>query len=146
MGASINVTTSGTYTVTVTDGNGCKASTSTNVTVNPLPAPVITGTLAFCSGNNSNLNAGGGFGFLLMEYRCVNSGVECYNCRKLCSNCNQWFWMFCIHNAIVTVNALPVPNITGVPSFCQALQQHRMQVEVMRLICGVMEQTHKILQ
>ncbi|MBL0073290.1 MAG: choice-of-anchor L domain-containing protein [Bacteroidetes bacterium] len=119
LGASINVTTSGTYTVTVTDGNGCKASTSTNVTVNPLPAPAITGTLAFCSGNNSNLNAGGGFSSYLWNTGASTQVLNVTTAGNYVVTVTNGFGCSASTNAIVTVNALPVPNITGVPAFCQ---------------------------
>lgn len=53
--ASINVTTSGTFTVTVTDANGCSGvSSPQTITVNPNPTPSISpaGPTTFCAGGS----------------------------------------------------------------------------------------------
>jgi hypothetical protein len=67
--ASINVTTSGSYTVQITDANGCQstASAPTTVTVNALPAvPTITagGPTTFCNGNSVTLTSSAGNSYL----------------------------------------------------------------------------------
>jgi large repetitive protein len=54
-GASLIVTTTGTYHVTVTDANGCSAqSGDVAVTVNSNPTPAITAPNAICSGASGN--------------------------------------------------------------------------------------------
>jgi gliding motility-associated-like protein len=67
--ASINVTTSGSYTVRVTNASGCQSATSTAtvVTVNALPAaPTITagGPTTFCAGGNVTLTSSAGTKYL----------------------------------------------------------------------------------
>ena len=119
LGANVNVNTAGSYTVTVTDANGCKASTSTNVTVNPLPVPNITGTLAFCSGNNSNLNAGGGFSSYLWSTGAVTQVLNVTTAGNYVVTVTNANGCSASTNAVVTVNPLPVPNITGTFAFCQ---------------------------
>ena len=56
--ASINVTTSGSYTVEITDANGCTspASAATTVTVNPLPTILTqpTALQSICVGGSVN--------------------------------------------------------------------------------------------
>jgi PKD repeat protein len=53
-GASITVTTSGTYSVTYTDGNGCSAtSTPTSVSVSNAPIPTVSASATeVCSGDS----------------------------------------------------------------------------------------------
>ncbi|WP_343634191.1 FG-GAP-like repeat-containing protein [Fluviicola sp.] len=67
--ASINVTTSGSYTVQVSDANGCQspASAATVITVNPKPAtPTITasGSTTFCLGQTVTLTSSTGNSYL----------------------------------------------------------------------------------
>nr|WP_294858702.1 FG-GAP-like repeat-containing protein [uncultured Fluviicola sp.] len=67
--ASINVTTSGSYTVQVTNATGClsTASAATIVTVNTLPAtPSISnsGSAAFCLGNTVTLTSSAGTSYI----------------------------------------------------------------------------------
>jgi gliding motility-associated-like protein len=67
--ASINVTTSGSYTVRVTNASGCQsaASVATIVTVNVLPAiPTITagGPVIFCNGGSVTLTSSAGTSYL----------------------------------------------------------------------------------
>lgn len=69
MSASINPSSSGTYTVQVTNAAGCQsiASASTVLTVNPLPnAPIISpnGPITFCSGGTVNLASSAGISYL----------------------------------------------------------------------------------
>ena len=67
--ASINVSTSGSYTVQVTNANGCQSalSAATTVTVNALPAaPTITagGPTTFCDGGSVTLTSSAGTSYL----------------------------------------------------------------------------------
>ena len=67
--ASINVTTSGSYTVQVTNASGCQSSASiaTVVTVNALPlTPTITagGPTTFCDGGSVTLSSSAGSNYL----------------------------------------------------------------------------------
>jgi hypothetical protein len=65
-GASISVTTEGTYDVTVTNAGGCTNSAGTTVTVHALPTAVITpdGPTTFCQGGSVMLTASGGVSYL----------------------------------------------------------------------------------
>ncbi len=117
--STLSVAATGTYTVTVTNASGCSATTSAVVTVNPLPIPAITGTTAFCSGNNSNINAGAGFSSYLWnngittQVLSVNTGGNYTVTVTDANNCSA------SASTLITVNPLPVPNITGAFSFCQ---------------------------
>jgi hypothetical protein len=69
MSASINPSSSGTYTVQVTNAAGCQsiASASTVLTVNPLPnAPIISpnAPTTFCDGGTVNLASSAGITYL----------------------------------------------------------------------------------
>jgi gliding motility-associated-like protein len=111
--------TAGTYTVTVTDANGCTGTATRTLTLNPLPVPAITGTTTFCQGASSTLNAGAGFTSYnwgsgnVAQTLSVSTGgtytVTVYN----------GFGCSASTSTLVTVNALPVPVITGSLAFCQ---------------------------
>ncbi len=125
--ASINVTTSGSYTVQVTNASGCQspASTATTVTVNPAPAtPTITAGSAttFCAGGSVTLTSSTGTSYLwstgatTASINVTTSGsytVQVTNaagCQSAASTAT-----------VVTVNSLPAaPTITasGPTSFC----------------------------
>lgn len=118
-GANLTVNTSGTYTVTVTDANSCTGTTSANVTVNALPAPAISGTLAFCSGANSNLNAGPGFSSYLWSNGATTQIINVTTGGNYVVTVTNGNGCSASTNAVVVVNTLPVPNITGPIVFCQ---------------------------
>ena len=118
-GVNLTVNTSGTYAVTVTDANSCTGTTSTNVTVNALPVPAISGTLAFCSGANSNLNAGPGFSSYLWNTGATSQVLNVTTPGNYVVTVTNPSGCSASTNAVVTVNALPVPNITGPTAFCQ---------------------------
>jgi len=126
--ASINVSTSGSYTVQVTNANGCQSapSAATAVTVNALPAtPVITagGPTTFCDGGNVTLTSSVGSTYLwsnaetTADINVTTAGsytVQVTNaegCQSAPSTATA-----------VTVNALPaIPTITagGPTTFCE---------------------------
>jgi hypothetical protein len=125
--ASINVTTSGSYTVQITDANGCQstASTPTVVTVNALPAvPTITagGPTTFCNGNSVTLTSSSGNSYLwsngatTASINVITSGsytvqiTDANGCQSTAST-----------PTVVTVNpGPPAPTITagGATTFC----------------------------
>jgi gliding motility-associated-like protein len=116
---TISTGTAGTYTVTVTNASGCSNSATKNVVVNPLPAPVIAGTLAFCQGGSSILNAGGGFSSYLWSTGANTQTISVSSTGGYAVTVTNGFNCSASTNVNVTVNALPVPVITGPLSFCQ---------------------------
>jgi len=125
--ASINITTSGSYTVKVTNASGCQsaASAATVVTVNALPVPpTITagGPTTFCAGGSVTLTSSAGTSYLWSNgattpgINVTTSGsytVQVTNASGCQSTASVAM--------IVTVNALPIiPTITagGPTTFC----------------------------
>lgn len=120
--ASVNVTTTGTYSVTVTDGNGCAGSSAVvSVTVDTVPVPFITpsGPLTFCPGGNVTLTASGGSSYLWSNGdtnpSVVISQAGSYSVQVTSGSCTAL-------SSSVTVNLLPAPTATitanGPLSFC----------------------------
>jgi hypothetical protein len=132
-------TTAGAQTVSVnyTNGNGCTASSPTvyNVTVNALPVPTITGPASVCvntagnvyttQGSMSNyvwavsaggtITAGGGPGNNTVIVTWTTAGAQTVSVNYTNGNgCTASSPT--VYN--VTVNALPVPTITGPASVC----------------------------
>ncbi len=116
--ANLNVNTSGPYAVTVTDANNCTGTTAVNVTVNALPVPAITGVTAFCQGGNSNLNAGGGFSSYLWNTGAITQTINVTTPGSYVVTVTNAAGCSASTSTPVTVNALPVPNITGPASVC----------------------------
>jgi gliding motility-associated-like protein len=118
---SINIGTAGTYTVTVTDANGCTGTATRTLTVNPNPTPSITGTTTFCQGQNSNLNAGAGY-FAYQWTGGAGAATQVYNVTTggtYTVTVTNNFGCTGTTSALVTVNPLPSPSITGNLAFCQ---------------------------
>ncbi|MFM7766693.1 MAG: PKD domain-containing protein, partial [Bacteroidota bacterium] len=116
---SINPTTSGTYTVTVTGPGGCTGTTSQAVTINPNALPVITGTFAVCQGASATLNAPAG----MTSYAWSNGATT-----PSISPSVAGTYTVTVTNAngctgttsqAVTINANPVPVISGTFTACQ---------------------------
>jgi large repetitive protein len=125
--ASINVSTTGSYTVQVSNTNGCQSAVSpaTIVTVNALPAtPTITtgGPTTFCAGGSVTLTSSAEANYLwstgattqsINAAAAGNYTVQVINA----SGCQSAVSV----TTIVTINALPAtPNITadGPTTFC----------------------------
>ena len=116
---TISTGTAGSYTVTVTDANGCTGSTNTNVVVNPLPVPSITGNTSVCQGQSTVFDAGAGYS----NYQWSPSGSS----QTINANSAGVYDVTvtdvngCTGSASIslTVNALPVPSITGDNDICQ---------------------------
>lgn len=115
---NINTSNAGAYTVTVTDINGCSGSSNVNVTVNPLPSPAITGINEVCQGTTALFDAGSGYAAYLWSNgattQTINPGVAGQYTVTVtdlngCSNTDV---------VNLTVNALPVPVISGLQEFC----------------------------
>lgn len=111
-GASIQVTTSGTYTAVFTDANGCTsfASTPTFITVNPLaPAPLInaSGPTQFCSGDSVVLSCSPAQSYTWSTGETTQSivvnqtGLYTVNITSVCMPSNP------VANATITVWPLP---------------------------------------
>jgi gliding motility-associated-like protein len=118
--ASINITTSGSYTVQVTNANGCQSalSAATVVTVNAIPAtPTVTagGSTTFCDGTSITLTSSAetiylwSNGATTQSINITSSGSYSVQV-STASGCQSATSVA----TIVTVNALPVtPIITA---------------------------------
>ncbi|MCX6304382.1 MAG: T9SS type A sorting domain-containing protein [Bacteroidetes bacterium] len=130
-----NTTGAKTVTVNYTNANNCTASTPTiyNVTVNPLPVPTIAGPSSVCVNSTSNvyttetgmtgytwtvsaggaITAGAGTNVVTVTWSTTGAKTVCVNYANAngCSAASP----VCYN---VTVNALPVPTITGPASVC----------------------------
>ncbi len=111
--ASLNATTSGSYTVQ-TISNGCTSATSTPVvvTVNAVSTPNITagGPTTFCNGGSVTLSAPAGFGYLWSNNATTQSinitTAGSYTVRTIASGCTS-----AVSAAVdVTVNTPPLPT------------------------------------
>ncbi len=123
LGQTISIGTAGSYTVTVTDANGCTGTAVRNLTVNPNPSPVIAGTTTFCQGNNSNLNAGPGYAAYVWTGG-AGAATQIYNVNASGTytvTVTNGFGCTGTTSALVTVNPLPSPVISGTLAFCQGL-------------------------
>ena len=125
-----------TLTVNYINGTGCTAATPTSKTinVNPLPVPTITGPASICVGTTSNvytteagmtgytwtvsaggtITAGSTSNSITVTWTTPGAKTVCVNytnangCTATAPTCYN-----------VTVNAIPVPTITGPASVCQ---------------------------
>ncbi|MBK9461843.1 MAG: hypothetical protein IPN94_21040 [Sphingobacteriales bacterium] len=117
-GASINVTTAGTYTVTVTAGPGCTATASTTVALSPNPTPSISGSLSFCPGGNTTLTATGG-GTYQWNTGGTGAAINVTNAGTYTVTVTNAQGCTATAQATVTIQNNLTPSITGTPSFCQ---------------------------
>ena len=116
--ASITVGTAGMYTVTATNVQGCSATASTYVTVNALPTPTISGITTICQGETTTLTADGGTSYQWSDNSTsasitVNTSGQYMVTATNAQGCSA------TASSYVTVNALPVPTISGNTSICQ---------------------------
>ena len=116
--ATINVNTAGNYSVTVTDANGCTGTASFNLTVNANPTPTITGVTSFCAGENSTLNAGGGYTNYLWSGGATTQTINVTAGGNYAVTVANAAGCTATTNKVITVNALPVPSVTGTLAFC----------------------------
>ncbi len=137
--ATVTWTTPGPQTISVnyTNANGCTAASPTvkSVTVNPLPVPTITGNALSCAGSTGNvyttesgmsnytwvvsaggtITAGGTVGNNTVTVTWNTVGAQSVSVKYTNGNgCTAA--AATVFN--VTVNALPVPTITGPASAC----------------------------
>ena len=116
--SSITVSTPNNYSVTVSLPNGCSSTAVANVTVGTTPTPSILGNTVICQGQSTTLTANGGTSYVWSNastnssINVGQSGVYTVTATNAegCSN---------TANVTVTVNPLPIVNITGNSSFCQ---------------------------
>jgi len=124
----------GTYSVVVTNASGCSSLASTTVTLNSLPVPSISGTAAACLNSTGNvyttesgmsnyswsvtggsITAGGGTASntATVTWNTTGTGHVKVNYTNSygCSAASQT-------DKPVTVNALPVPTISGIANIC----------------------------
>ena len=117
-GQTIEVDATGSYSVTVTDANGCTGETSVAVAVNTIPVVMISGDDAFCEGANSLLDAGGPFvdyvwseGSSGQTITVATTGTYSVVVTDVNGCTNET-------SINVSVDPLPVPEITGPEEFC----------------------------
>ena len=119
IGATLNVSSAGTYTVTATDAFGCTATNTATVTALPAPTPVIAGATSFCAGSSTTLDAGPGFNAYAWSggngsnQSITVAGGGTYTVTVTAAN-------GCTGTASRTVNVLaaPTPNIVAQPYAC----------------------------
>jgi gliding motility-associated-like protein len=126
---------SGNVTVTYTDANSCAAATPTSksMTINALPVPTITGGAAACENSTANaynteagmtgyvwtviggtITSGTGTNAIQVTWGAAGSGTVTVNYTNA-NNCTA----STPTSKPVTVNALPVPTITGAAAACE---------------------------
>ncbi len=125
------VATTQSYTVNVpglikliVDSLGCSDSTTATITTITGPSPAITGTLQFCAGGSTTLNAGAGFA----TYTWLLNGGGIVGTSQTLNVLLAGNYSVIVTNGpgcsgtspavTVTVNALPVPTISGNSFFC----------------------------
>lgn len=110
---TITVSNAGTYSVTVTNASGCSKSTSISVSVYAEPKPSILGKTSICDKTSTNLSADQNYKSYLWSNGATTSSISVSAAgvyTLTVSNLNG-----CTGSAqvTVTVNPLPVCNITG---------------------------------
>ncbi len=116
--ASINVTSTGTYTVTVTDANGCTGSDSQAATINANPTPAISGTLQFCSGLSTTISGPAGFSSYLWNGGSTSASLSVSAGGNYTVTVTDANGCTGSTSANVTMNNLPLPAINGLAAIC----------------------------
>ncbi|HNB32458.1 MAG TPA: gliding motility-associated C-terminal domain-containing protein, partial [Bacteroidia bacterium] len=116
--SSININTAGNYSVTVTDANGCTGTATFNLAVNANPTPAITGITSFCAGGNSTLNAGSGYTNYLWSGGATTQTINVTTSGNYIVTVTNAAGCTATTNKVITVNALPVPTISGPAGIC----------------------------
>ncbi|HRI26878.1 MAG TPA: hypothetical protein PK715_02370, partial [Chitinophagales bacterium] len=108
-----------TYAVTVTDASGCTGTASATVTVQPSPNAGINPPAAICQGQTATITAFGGGAYLWNTNETTASitvspaATTTYTATITdVNNCSV------TAGAILTVNPLPTPGITGTTTIC----------------------------
>ncbi|HRO08393.1 MAG TPA: SdrD B-like domain-containing protein [Saprospiraceae bacterium] len=111
--------TSTTYTVTITDSNGCTAAASRLVTVRSLPQASITGPDGVCIGSTATLTASGGVSYLWSTGATTASiTVSPSSATTYTVTVTNSFGCVSTASKVVSVNPLPIVNISGNTSIC----------------------------
>lgn len=116
--ASITIGTAGMYTVTATNAQGCSATASTYLTVNALPTPTISGITTICQGETTTLTANGGTLYQWSD-NSTNASITVNTPGQYMVTVTNAQGCSATASTYVTVNALPVPTISGNTSICQ---------------------------
>lgn len=116
---SIAVTATGNYSVTVTDGNGCEGTDVVNVGNYPVPMPSITGDLAICQGESATLGVTPAYNAYLWSTSDTTSTITLNSSGTFSVTVTDSNGCFGQTSAALTVNNLPVVNITGDNGICQ---------------------------
>jgi gliding motility-associated-like protein len=110
-----------TYTVTGTAANGCTATATVTVTVNPSLTLAVNGTTTVCEGAAINLTASGATTYNWTDgtntfsganLSTIPSATTTYTVTGTASGCTG------STTVLVTVNPLPVLNVTGTTDIC----------------------------
>ncbi len=118
-GQQINTSSGGPFTVTVTAANGCTGTASATIILNALPNPAINGMTAFCQNDSAALTAASpGLNYLWSTGNITSSlwvnQAGTYTLTVTDANsCSA------SSNHTVSVNALPLVQITGDFIVCQ---------------------------
>ena len=114
-----NVTSN--FTVMVTDENGCSSTATKQITVNPLPSVFVSGPTAVCYGETATLTATGGVAYQWSTGQFDDHiGVTATGTYTVTATGTNG----CTASAqkSVTVNSLPVANVTEFVSICRGQQ------------------------
>jgi hypothetical protein len=115
---TITPSLAGTYTVTVTNAAGCSASDTQVIIVNPNPVPNITGDISICSGFNTVFSAGGPYSGYLWNTGALTPTVVVAAAATYTVTVTDANGCTGTDSQLLTVNANPIPNITGNNVIC----------------------------
>ncbi len=116
--ASINISSTGTYTVTVTDANGCTGSDNQTATINSLPTPTISGTLQFCSGLSTTISATAGFSSYIWNGGSTSASLTVSTGGNYTVTVTDANGCTGTKSSAVTMNSLPATTINGLSAIC----------------------------
>ncbi len=126
-GSSININTAQTYNVTVTNANGCTATASRGLTVNanPTASPAFAQN-PICLGGSTTLSANASAGSGIITAYSWSTGIIGNNASGTVSTANIYTVTVTNSNgcttsassAILNVNPLPNPSISGNNTIC----------------------------
>jgi gliding motility-associated-like protein len=133
--STITVSTAGNYVVTVTDANGCVGtSPAFTVTVNPLPTAVISQNSVICAGESAPVNLvftgtpPFNFTYTNGQQNFTGTSASHTTTLTLSPTATTTYTLVSVTdancpgsvsgNAVITVNPLPVPVITGNNVIC----------------------------